>query len=94
MEFKVNFIFIICIIIALMLVLGIILAVRDSIKQIKQEQSKASNSPIKDFAFKLESYFAYDKDDEFFTKKDVLQIVKDIAVNDFNVNFDKEKFYE
>ncbi|MBR2614979.1 MAG: hypothetical protein IKC71_05245 [Clostridia bacterium] len=45
---------------------------------------------IKDFIFKLESYFAYDKDDDSFTKKDVLQIVKDIAVNDFNVNFDKE----
>ena len=44
---------------------------------------------IKDFIFKLESYFAYDKDDDSFTKKDVLQIVKDIAVNDFNVNFDK-----
>lgn len=49
MEFKINFIFITCIIIALMLVLGIIFAVRDSIKQIKQE--KANNTEYKAYAF-------------------------------------------
>ena len=36
MDFKINFIFIVCIIFALMFVLGIILAVKDSIKKIKQ----------------------------------------------------------
>ena len=40
MEFKISFIFIICIVIALTLFLGIIFAVRDSIKQIKQEKAK------------------------------------------------------
>lgn len=40
MEFKINFIFIICIIIALMFTFSVVFAVIDSIKQIKQEKAE------------------------------------------------------
>ena len=64
MEFKINFIFITCIIIVLMLVLGIIFAVRDSIKQIKQEKAKEKEELEFDKVEKYKAYVLLDYDDE------------------------------
>ena len=96
MEFKINFIFITCIIIVLMLVLGIILAVRDSIKQIKQEKAKEKEERkpdddiAKQFAFYVESYLVYHDDDDKLTKKEILVLLGEILRQEYKIDTVKD----
>ena len=64
MEFKINFFFIICIIIAVMFIFSVVLAVRDSLKQIKQEKAKEKEELEFDKVEKYNAYALLDYDDE------------------------------
>ena len=96
MEFKINFIFITCIIIAVMFIFSVILAVRDSIKQIKQEKAKEKEERkpdddiAKQFAFHVESYLVYHDDDDKLTKKEILVLLGEILRQEYKIDTVKD----
>ncbi len=48
------------------------------------------DNEIKNFAFKIESYLAYDNDNDKFTKKEILELVKEILKEEYKIEDIKE----
>ena len=52
----------------------------------KGQMCKCKNEEAKNFAFLVESYLVYNNDDDKFTKKEILEFMKEILVEEYKIN--------
>lgn len=56
---------------------------------LKQQLAEARKETAKDFIFKVESYLGYEKDNETFTKKELLLILAEVAREQYDVEVEE-----